>query len=181
MEIVLAPYKDPANGLDWDQQTPVIKKEIEGLLDKYSKKLNYKLSETDHGKGADWPTITLVIYLFFTIPKFHKKIRETIAEWKLIYIEISDIIKYVADKVRILFYPKELLLLDSLIELEKNINVLELELVDIFENKEIYSGLYCPLDCKLLIFSFRSNDFIYQVGITNQRNIVFVNKIKLSE
>ena len=180
MKYILAPYKDPASGLDWDEQTPIIKNQIHKHFSEYEKDIEYKIIETNHGKGADWPTIALVLMnVFFVIPACHKKIRESISEWKLIYNSICGLTKWISEKFRILFYPKELLLLDALSELEKSLDVEEIELLSIDEHEKIFKGILCPENLKLITFTFKQDDFVYQVGFSNERKLMFVNKIKL--
>lgn len=180
MKYILAPYKDPASGLDWDEQTPIIKNQIQKRFSEYEKDIEYKIIETNHGKGADWATIALVLMnVFFVIPASHKKIRESISEWKLIYNNICGLTNWISEKFRILFYPKELLLLDALSELEKSLDVDEIELLSIDEHDKIFEGMLCPENLKLITFTFKQDDFVYQVGFSNERKLMFVNKIKL--
>lgn len=179
MKYILAPYKDPAFGLDWDEQTPIIKKEIHNRLMEYTDAMEYEILETNHGKGADWPTIALIIInSFFIIPSFHKKIRESISEWKLISNNVSSLTKWISDKFRILFYPKEILFLESLAEIEKVTDVNEIELISIDESDKIYEGMLCPESLKLITFTFKKENMIYQVGLNSERKLMYVNKIK---
>jgi len=180
MKYILAPYKDPASGLDWDEQTPIIKKDIQDLLADYDDTIQYEILETDHGKGADWPTIALlVLNAFFVIPAFHKKIRETISEWKSIYENACNLTNWISEKVRILFYPNEILFLDSLAEVEQILDANEIELISIDESDKIYEGMLCPENLKLVTFTFKKGDMIYQIGFSNERNLKYVNKIKI--
>jgi len=104
IKIVLAPYKDPAYGLDWPEQTPIIIKEVAEHLSNYPEgKIEYKTKETDHGIGADWPTITFEIIsiaglVFFGIPALHKKIRETLSEWKKIKQNFDKLVDWIQKK-----------------------------------------------------------------------------------
>ena len=180
MEYILAPYKDPTSGLNWVEQTPIIKNQIQNHFSEYGEKIEYEIIETDHGKGADWPTIALVlINVLFVIPTCHKKIRESISEWKLIYYNICGFTNWISEKFRILFYPRELLLLDALSELEKSLDVNDIELLSIDEHEKIFEGMLCPENLKLITFTFKQGDFVYQVGFSNDRKLMFVNKIKL--
>lgn len=181
MEIVLNPgYKDPADGLDWNEQTPLIKNEIDKYLSTSKKQLNYKLVESNHGRGADWLTITLVLFnVFFAIPAFHKKLQETLPEWKKIYNELIILIDWISQKLEILFYPDELLFLEALNTLEKRTNVDELEFIGIIENSEVYGSGFLPENSKLIIYSFKSLNKIFQVGINNRKNVLFVNELDI--
>jgi hypothetical protein len=44
------------------------------------------------GKGADWSVVAIVVGggLFFAIPEAHKKIRETLEEWRRIFKELTS-------------------------------------------------------------------------------------------
>ena len=179
MKYILAPYKDPASGLDWDEQTSIIKKRIQDRLSEYDDTILYKIVETDHGKGADWPTIALLLLnASLVIPEFHKKFRETISEWKLIYKNACRLTNWISEKFRILFYPRELLFFDALAEIEKLLDVNEIELISIDESDKIYEGMLCPENLKLVTFTFKKDNIIYQVGFSNERKMMFVYKIK---
>jgi hypothetical protein len=61
MKFILTPYKDPASGLAWNEQTPIILERINKSISELEYNIEYKTSESEHGKGADLPTITLEI------------------------------------------------------------------------------------------------------------------------
>lgn len=136
---VIMPYSDPAEGLDWDEQTPLHRERISNdLADHFSSHFQFNLHETDHGIGADWPTITLELIgtatgLFFTIPAIHKKIREAISEWKQIENEISKFISWLKKKESVASYSIEVAFYDAITYLSKLEDVNNLELSHIKE------------------------------------------------
>jgi hypothetical protein len=140
IKIVLTPYKDPADGLDWHEQTPIIKKELNEYLSSYSEgKIEYNILETDHGIGADFPTITLEIIkiaglILLGIPELHKNIRESFSEWKTIKQEVEKLFNWLGKKGSIATYSIEYAFLKALDHLEAKTKILDLELI---EAKEI--------------------------------------------
>ncbi len=60
LSLVFAPYADPADGPDWDEQTPLIIEEMTAELSECPvAPLRFELRESDHGIGADWPTLSV--------------------------------------------------------------------------------------------------------------------------
>lgn len=121
MEIVLSPYKDPSGGVDWPEQTPAIEAELtKRLRDWDAGTVEYRIRRTNHGLGADWPTITLSVLsiagtLFFTIPAAHKKVREALEEWKKVRANIEKFLAWISREKEIAAYPVELLFLDAVL------------------------------------------------------------------
>lgn len=191
VKIILAPYKDPAEGLDWHEQTPLIRKELHGILSNYPfGKVEYKIEETDHGIGADLPTILLEIIgigstLFFGVPALHKKIRETIGEWKKIWEEVKNFIKWINKKQPIISYSKEIAFLKALEFLETKVGdkILEIELYGLVEisgksgkiEKKFETS---PLLYHLFLFKYEE-EYIYLVASNSLLEIVVDKKLTL--
>ncbi|MCH8126733.1 hypothetical protein IIC38_12320 [candidate division KSB1 bacterium] len=139
IKVIIAPYKDPAEGLDWNEQTPiVIYKFKEKLLSYPNGEINIKFYETDHGIGASFPTILLEIIgiastLFFGIPTLHKKIRESLVEWKKIKEESDKFVEWLGNIIPIRSYSIEKVFLDALSHLESKANILDLKLLEVKE------------------------------------------------
>ncbi|PKO51065.1 MAG: hypothetical protein CVU26_09035 [Betaproteobacteria bacterium HGW-Betaproteobacteria-2] len=121
MKLVLAPFNlnDP-NDPDWTIQP---QKFSESFAQKANKSayspINYELRITNHGLGADWPTVTIIIssaagLLLFVIPEAHKRVRESLEEWVHIKKTTEALINWVARPKDIIQYPIELLYLDAL-------------------------------------------------------------------
>jgi len=136
---VLKPYSDPAEGLDWEEQTPLHHDRIsKGITDRFSNNLQFKLHETDHGIGADFPTITLELIgtatgLFFGIPALHKKIREAISEWRQIKDEISKFISWIKKNEPVASYSIEVAFYEAINYLSTFEDVDNFELTDVKE------------------------------------------------
>ncbi|MDA2933460.1 hypothetical protein MYX82_03865 [Acidobacteria bacterium AH-259-D05] len=138
VKLVLAPYEDPVKGLDWQEQTPMVKQRLETKLDSHPEgPIEYVLKETDHGIGADWPTITIEFLkwggLLFSIPAAHRLIRETIQEWKEIKKTLDKIIAWIQEDEQIVSYSIEFAFLKALEFLESRGDVSQLELVNYFQ------------------------------------------------
>lgn len=157
---VLMPYTDPAEGLDWDEQTPLHYERIsKGIIDNFSKGLQFKLNETDHGIGADLPTITLELIgtatgLFFGIPALHKKIRETISEWKKIKDEISKFTSWLIKNEPVASYSIEVAFYEALSYLAKSENIDNFELTALKEFVGKSGNIKASFDSALISYYF---------------------------
>jgi len=128
VEIILAPYKDPSEGLDWHEQTPIIIQRIDELLSGYEEALEYTVRDDNLGVGADWPVIIVTVgsiagAAFFLIPEAHKRVREALEEWKLIGENIKKLIGKLKITERVLVNPVELLMIEAVEQLNKTTNL----------------------------------------------------------
>jgi len=101
-------------------------------------KIEYSLKDTNHGIGADLPTVLIEIvkmagWAFFVIPALHKTIRETIQEWKKIKQNIDKVIDWIKKRWSILVYPEYYALLHVLESLEQKTNIMDLKLIQATE------------------------------------------------
>ena len=135
-QIVIAPYKDPAEGLDWNEQTTFLKKQLEEHLATYPEgKVKFSLSESDQGIGADFPTIVLEILgigstLFFGIPALHKKIRKTVEEWAKIIENIKKFVKWIGISEPVFSYSIEFAFVEALSYLREKTKIDDLILLE---------------------------------------------------
>lgn len=180
MNIVLAPYKDPSEGLDWPEQTPVILNAINARLRGWDDgTLEYQLRETNHGRGADWPTITVSILslagaAFFTIPAAHKKVRESLEEWKRIGANLNRLVARLAPRSEVAAFPVELIFFDAV---ESALRIDESGLLEFLSVQELpvpseISGGFDHL--KYYLFTFRAHERIVLVAIDNGRRVLWV-------
>ena len=179
VELIIAPYKDPSCGLDWPEQTPEIIKRLDTTLDSYDERVQFQLSEENIGSGADWPVIAINIAAiagtaFFAIPASHKKIRESLEEWKLIGKNFLKLFEYISGTERVITYPIQILFLDAIENLAKQKNsenavflsATTLEKPGSFEH---YTGLY--------EFQFQIKDEVWCVTISGARELVQLKQI----
>ncbi|KKL76142.1 hypothetical protein LCGC14_2047850 [marine sediment metagenome] len=178
IDITLAPYEDPACGLDWPEQTPKIMHRLEDILSSFESPIDYELHEEYLGRGADWPTIIITVggiagVTFFAIPTAHKKVREALEEWKLIGFEIRKLVDYVSKKERVVAQPVELLLLVAMEHLEEVVDsdsatfeAME-KLADIGDYEQL-SGAYA--------FIFRVNNVFWEVAVSGEGQIMHMKK-----
>ena len=183
MLIVSAPYNlnDP-NDLDWSIQPRNFKKSFSSKMKKspYGEVI-YLLQQTNHGLGADWPTVTVTIFsiasfLLFAIPEGHKKIRESIEEWEKIKTELEKLIYWIFKRKTIIQYPKEILYLDVLTQALKSVpsdaEVIFLNMMEMPLSKEHTS---CFNNYKQYLFSFSIDTKIHQIAIDSNRNLLWKN------
>lgn len=185
MDIVIGPYTDPGDGLEWHEQTPIIMENLHSLFDENNDKYNFKAIESNHGLGADWPTITIqissLVGTFILIPELHKLVRESLDEWKTIGEELTSVIAWLATKYPIESYPKELLFFDMLewLEVEYDIDARNLELVDVDEDFPITEKRHGLDIDKSYLFTLKTENTIYQIAIKNNREVVWHNSYKI--
>ncbi|MBY0270659.1 MAG: hypothetical protein K2X06_12370 [Burkholderiales bacterium] len=180
MDVVLSPYEDPSAGLDWPEQTPQILEGLKSRIESWDgAKVEYRIRETNHGLGADWPTITLQILslsatAFFVIPAAHKKIRESIEEWRKIKANVERFIAWVSPKKKIASYPVELLFLDcadQALETDASERLEFLGWSEVPVPAEVSGGFTA---IKHYIFTFRSATQITLVAIDNRRQVLWI-------
>jgi hypothetical protein len=141
IKTALSPFHDPAEGPDWPEQAvDATRKITEVLLSYPDGKVDFSISEGDHGIGADMPVLVLEILgigttLFFGIPALHKKIRETIQEWKKIVCNVERLLKWIGRGVAITSYSIEVAFYKSLTEIEQLTDVSNLTLIEAVEFK----------------------------------------------
>lgn len=114
MNIILNPYKDPAQGADWHEQTQEIKTRITGIMKDFGEPVDYSLQEQNIGVGADWPTVAVNVATiagvgFFAVPETHKRVREALEEWQRIGGNLRKLMDWVASKESLVSYPMEIL------------------------------------------------------------------------
>ena len=96
-KLILSPFRDSAEGPDWDEQAKTIEKRLSTELNGFSPEIRFSLRNGTEGVGADFPNIVIDILAlgsaaFLGIPKLHKKIKETIKGWREIW---SDVQKFI--------------------------------------------------------------------------------------
>ena len=182
MEIVLSPYKDPSLGLDWPEQTPLIEAGLRARLSKWhAGSVEYQIRRTNHGLGADWPTITLALLsvagtLFFAIPAAHKKVRESLEEWKKIKENLERLLAWVSPSEEVASYPVELLFLDATLRTASgdSTEMLEFLGVDELPVPTEVSGGFTAL--KHYLFTFRTGEHIVLVAMDSGRRILWESR-----
>ncbi len=141
IKIALNPFHDPAEGPDWPEQAvSAMQKITEDFLSYPDGKVDFSLCEGDHGIGFDMPVLILEVLgigttLFFGIPALHKKIRESIQEWKKIADNIETLLKWLGDRVPVTSHSIEVAFYRTLRELEQLTDIGNLKLVQAVEYK----------------------------------------------
>lgn len=190
LRIVLSQCEDPASGLDWPEQTPEILDRIAEKLSSYPDgPVQYEANETNHGIGADWPTIVLEIFkwgagLAFSIPATHKLIRNSISEWKLILQHLRKFLVWAQGTVDPVSYSIEVAFLEALEILEAETNPHDLEFLNSFSIPGKPAFLPASFDTSLLnyygfVFREESSEKAYLVVLTSQLEQVVFETFKL--
>ncbi|MCZ6862918.1 MAG: hypothetical protein O7I42_22075 [Alphaproteobacteria bacterium] len=132
MNLIILAFKDPADGLDWHEQSESLIASFEERIAEYKPRtIRGTVSETNIGRGADAPAILISLIeigslAFFAIPAAHKLIREACSEWKLIYNELKAVVGWLS-RGRPVVLPEEYLYLVALEELSKSNDIEEFE------------------------------------------------------
>ena len=134
-KIALSPFKDPADGSDWDEQSKLIENRLTQILKSFSPEVRFSLRSGTQGIGADFPVLILEVLTlgsaaFFGIPKLHKKIKETLQGWKEIWADTEKFLNWLKKKEPITRYSVEVAFLMCLSMLCDKTDVNELELVE---------------------------------------------------
>ncbi len=140
IKVVLNAFDDPArSGYDWPEQVPQLLADLEATLSSGpAGEVSYRVEETDHGLGVDWPTLTLELVkvgalVIFGIPILNKKVRDAIAGWREIKATVDSMLSWLSAKHPIMSYSIGKVYLDALEHLDTKTDVLELELVTAIE------------------------------------------------
>jgi len=132
MHILVAPKNEAEYHIWNDLSSPaaVIREQCQV----YEPEVTIEVSDGDIGGGADYPVVILRIleiggFILLVIPAVHKKIRETIGEWRKIKENLDKFIEWLSPQRRVHSYSIEIALLSALAHLSRTVNVDELELV----------------------------------------------------
>lgn len=180
---VLVGYEDPSAGTDWPEQTPAIIKRVNELLRRYpGGPLEFQVKESNHGRGADWPTITVSLItvagvLLFGIPAAHKKLRETIEEWRKIKQNVDRVIAWIEGQERVVAYPVEVLFFDAVEWLGEERDVLGIELLDVATISDTSNP--SPSLSAGYLFLFCDADQLFAVAIDCQRRRLMKRTVEL--
>ena len=132
MRILVAP-KDEAEYHTWEDiaSTATI---IREQCQEFKSDLDLETSDGDIGAGADYPVVILRILeigglILLGVPAVHKKIRETLGEWRKIKENVDKFIAWLSPQRRVYAYSIEIALLTALEHLSRTVSVEELKLV----------------------------------------------------
>lgn len=155
------------NSNEYDENIPFAINRVRDYLSTYSDgPVEYEITQTDHGIGASWETVTLEILSlaatgFFGIPALHKKIKDSIAGWKNIKKDVDSFIGWLRRKEEVVSYSREVAFLDALQQIEATANVSELEVEGLLEIPGKNSDIETRFESTLLyyyLFIFREED-----------------------
>jgi hypothetical protein len=183
VEITISPYKDPAAGLDWHEQTPLI---IDAIRDRIrifpGGQIEVEFLEENYGTAADWPVIKIKVLavagvLLFGVPEAHKYIRETYEEWQHMAREVDSVVTTIAGSSAVLECSVGILIFDALKEIHKTTNAADLRFLNV---KKIPGERgFGTVDMPDYLFTFCSDTKIYQVAVHCDRSIVWVNELEI--
>jgi hypothetical protein len=179
MEILVNPFGEPKDDLEKEEQTAVraILDKLESYPDGH---IPAEVRIKNIGRGADWSVVSISILstasvLFFAIPAAHKKVRESLEEWKRIYNEFSRLISWLAFSSPI-YYPDHYLFLVALLKLDEDAEASELTFLSshaIPEDNPDLKGL------ESLIFNFQDGEILESVAVSRQGIILWHNSTEL--
>lgn len=90
--------------------------------------LPVELQATNHGLGADWPTLAVTISsvataALFGIPELHKKLRENATEYRHMRDNLLKLIAWLAGPYDVPQYPVELIYRDAVLHLPTGVKL----------------------------------------------------------
>ena len=181
VSIIVSPYKDPALGPDWIEQTPQIFESIVERLSAYPNgPVEYLAHETDHGIGADWPTIVIEIVkwgagLAFSVPATHKLIRTTISEWKVILANLRKLLQWFSGDLSPISYSIEVAFLEALERLESETDPNDLEFLSCFSIPGKPGRVPAAFNTSLLVYY----GFVFREGSSEKAFLlVYTSQLK---
>ncbi|WP_026841650.1 hypothetical protein [Citrifermentans bremense] len=179
MKIILNPYKDPAQGLDWHEQTPEIETRITGVMKEFGQSIDYSLQEMNIGIGADWPTIAVNVATIagvglFAIPEAHKRVREALEEWHRIGGNFQKLMDWLPSKEPLVSYPIEILFISAS---EALVGVLGNDDAVFIKYQEVEPvGSYSE-SCGLYEFQYRTYADGWKVVINGRKIVKTIEKV----
>ncbi|WP_417551522.1 hypothetical protein [Marinomonas fungiae] len=179
MEILINPFGEPSD--DWEEQQRNKQSLLRRLEENPDGNIPAEVGVKNIGRGADWHVVSITILstatgLFFAIPAAHKKVRESLEEWRRIYNEFSRLLSWLAINSPI-YYPDHYLFLVALLNLDDDTEASELEYLgfhSIPEDNPSLEGL------EALIFNFKDGDTIESIAISRQGTVMWHNSTELS-
>lgn len=186
LKFLLNEYSDPNDGRDWDEQEPQIIECIRKSVETFpGGGVEYEIEELDIGTGADWPMILLTVLSlagggFFGIPSVHKKIRESIAEWRLIWTKLDHLSKWLKDRHLIMAYPVDMMFLDALHSLDQIAEADDAVVLDVAEVPRSAGEDYDPdRPFPYHLFTFRVDETLYVYAYDEKRRLLWSREIEI--
>ena len=128
------------------------------------------------GRGADLSVVVLVVGgLFFTIPEAHKRVRESLEEWRRIFKEFKSVSSWLIGKKRAL-YPEQYLFLVALFSVVERTEPDALTFLGFTQLPEDDPDLS---DKGALLFSFVHGSVVLQVAVARNGHFLWENELSL--
>lgn len=126
------------------------------------------------GRGADWAVVVLVIGgLFFTIPEAHKRVRESLEEWRRIFKELKSVSSWLFSSKHAL-YPDHYLFLVAVFFVAERAETDELTFLGFTQLPESNPDL---ANKGALLFSFSHGRMIRQVAVGRNGDVLWENEL----
>ena len=147
--------------------------------------VEYRTSEENRGLGADWVVVVLTVLSvagsgFFAVPAAHKRVRESLEEWRRIRVSVDGLARWLGERRRVVGYPKELLFLDALHELDGVAGADEAVLLDASEVvvPDDYGG-FRPMPHSH--FTFVLDGVLHVYAYDKQRRLLWSRRVELGD
>ncbi|BBA31979.1 hypothetical protein sS8_0009 [Methylocaldum marinum] len=138
--------------------------------------LKAEAKATNIGRGADWTVLAVFFGLAaVAIPQAHKKVRESVEEWILIYRELHAFFAWLV-KGRNALYPDEYLFLKAIETLSEQLRLEGMEFKGMTRIPESNPDLQGR---EAMIFSFGDNKRIVQVAVARNGNVLWDNSVEM--
>ena len=143
------------------------------LLEAYpGRELHGTVAIRDIGRGADWSVVVLVLTgVFFAIPEAHKRIRESLEEWRRIFKELKAASSWLLGK-KPAFYPDAYLFLVALFCVVDRGEPNGLTFLGCIRLPEDRPDL---ADLSALLFTFSNEHTVHQVAVARSGQVLWKN------
>lgn len=163
----------------WARETESALRHFRDRLERYPRgPIKGEITVKNIGRGADWTVVAIAIAsaagtAFFAVPKAHKLIRDSLAEWGRIIKEAKSVYAWIVGERKAL-YPDSylfLLALEHVCKKQDARSLAYLGLKRLPEDNPDLQGL------ESLLFSFGNTTSIDQVAVSREGRVLWHNKI----
>lgn len=183
--VILSPYGDPSE-LDEGAEDRIYKQIEERLRSYPHGEIDFELKKTDHGIGADWATVYLIVRTVgdavVLIPKLRKRVGDTIGGWRDIKKDLDRLLVWLGKDTPIVSHSKEIAFYTVIAHLDEQINASNAELILAQEipgksgtpNRGFESS---PIMC--YVFAFEVDDEVFTYVIDSRLEFVAAEPVAL--
>lgn len=175
-ELLIPAFGSPADD-DWERAEVDALSHYRQRIESYpGAPISGTVSLRNLGKGADWYVIAVAIGgLFFVIPELHKRIRESLEEYKLIWKELKNLSGWLSGSAPIL-HPDHYLFLAALFHVSEQASAESLIFLGSIPLPEEHPDLQ---ELPPLLFAFLSESTVIQAAVARDSTVLWSSRLEL--